>query len=97
MLGLSNLLAVVPVVSLLFGNGLAQTVQTLLWNVPDGKASDLSLTFTNGNTVPLSWNNWTSTSFIDTTKSHVDLWVTSYDWNLNQYAETLKSKSPYRR
>lgn len=68
----------------------AQSVQTLLWNVPDGKSTDLSLTFTNGVTLPLSWNNWSSTSYIDASTTLVDLWATSYDYNLNKYAEVLK-------
>lgn len=73
-----------------FGITAAQSVQNLLWKVPDGKSTDLSLTFTNGVTLPLSWNNWTSTSYIDASKTLVDLWATSYDYNLNKYAEVLK-------
>jgi hypothetical protein len=92
-----NFFTIVVAFYQLFGSTCAQTVQTLLWNVPDGKATDLSLTFTNGVTLPLSWNNWTSTSYIDTSQTHVDLWVTSYDWNLNQYAEVLKSKDSLTR
>jgi len=93
MRSLQRLLIVFQVYYLLFYSRpvAAQTVQQLLWDVPDGKATDLSQTFTNGNTLPLSWNNWSSTSYIDTFKSHVDLWVTSYDFNLNQYAYTLKT------
>jgi hypothetical protein len=83
--------AVIAVLYQLLATIDAQTVQSLLWNIPDGKASDLSLTFTNGVTLPLSWNNWTSASYINASQTLVDLWATSYDYNLNQYAEVLKS------
>ncbi|RDI78338.1 hypothetical protein Vi05172_g11731 [Venturia inaequalis] len=73
-----------------FGTTAAQSVQNLLWKVPDGKSTDLSLTFTNGVTLPLSWNNWSSPSYIDASATLVDLWATSYDYNLNTYAEVLK-------
>jgi hypothetical protein len=86
-------LAIAPIFCLLLTQTLAQSnIQSLLWNVPDGKAQDLSLTFTNGVTLPLSWNNWSYINYIDASKNHVDLWATSFDWNLNQYAEVVKSK-----
>jgi hypothetical protein len=75
----------------------ADTVQQLLWNTPSGDAADLSLTFTNGQTLPLSWNNWTTyTTDIDASTTLVDLWVSSFDWNLNQYAKNLKRMPRHR-
>jgi hypothetical protein len=76
---------------LLFSAVSAVTIQQLLWNTPSGNAEDLSLTFTNGQTLPLAWNNWTTyTTEIDASKTLVDLWATSWDWNLNQYADKIK-------
>ncbi|KAE8448039.1 hypothetical protein EG329_009962 [Mollisiaceae sp. DMI_Dod_QoI] len=62
-----------------------QTIQTILWNVPDGKLPDLSQTFTAGQTLPLSWNAYSSTQYVDTTKNLVDLWAAAFDFNLNPF------------
>ncbi|RDL35389.1 uncharacterized protein BP5553_07320 [Venustampulla echinocandica] len=67
----------------------AQTIQNILWNVPDGKLSDLSQTFTAGTTLPLSWNALVTTANIDTTENLVDLWATSYDTNLNPFSQPV--------
>jgi hypothetical protein len=70
----------------------AQTVQSILWNTPNGNEPDLSQTFTNGQTLPVSWNAWTDDSYIDAYTNLVDLWVTSFDYNINQYSDKIKSK-----
>lgn len=69
-----------------------ETVQQLLWNVPSGSALDSSLTFTNDQTIPLSWNAASDSQYFDTPVTNVYLWCTSFDWNLNQYASLLKRK-----
>jgi hypothetical protein len=69
-----------------------ETVQQILWNVPDGNLTDLSQTFTAGTTLPLSWNGWTSPDYIDAFKTLVDLWVTAWDYNLNPFSQLLKGK-----
>jgi len=69
-----------------------ETIQNILWNVPDGDLSDLSQTFTAGTTLPLSWNNYTSTLYVDTTKNLVDLWVTSFDNSLNSFSQLIKGR-----
>jgi hypothetical protein len=70
----------------------AQTVQAEVWNTPDGRQPDLSQTFTNGQTIPLSWNSWDSTAYLDTTTNLIDLWACSFDYSLNQYNILLKSQ-----
>ncbi|KAF8859277.1 hypothetical protein BDZ45DRAFT_725389 [Acephala macrosclerotiorum] len=67
-----------------------ETIQQILWNVPDGKLSDLSQTFTAGQTLPLSWNSYDSTQYVDTTKNLVDLWVAAFDFNLNPFSQRVK-------
>lgn len=67
----------------------AQTIQNIIWNVPDGKLPDLSQTFTSGQTLPLSWNAYNSVQYLDTTKNFVDLWVTAFDLNLNPLTQRL--------
>ncbi|KAH7409455.1 hypothetical protein BKA64DRAFT_720727 [Cadophora sp. MPI-SDFR-AT-0126] len=67
----------------------AQTVQSILWKVPDGTLSDLSQQFTTGNTLPLSWNAWNSDQYVDATKNLVDLWATSFDYSLNAFSQRL--------
>ncbi|KAH8598867.1 hypothetical protein B0O99DRAFT_591481 [Bisporella sp. PMI_857] len=67
----------------------AQTVQAFLWNVPDGKLSDFSQTFTAGNTLSLSWNALITTTYVDTTKNLVDLWVTSYDTSVSLFSQRV--------
>ncbi|QDS73447.1 hypothetical protein FKW77_008789 [Venturia effusa] len=85
-----GILTAINLLRQLIGTTTAQSVQILLWKVPDGTSPDLSLTFTNGVTLPLSWNNWSSPSYIDASTTLVDLWATSYDYNINKYAEILK-------
>ena len=67
----------------------AQTIQQLLWKIPDGNQPDFSSTFTEGNTVPLAWNALVITSYLDTTKTLVDLWATAYDSNVNSFAQRI--------
>jgi hypothetical protein len=69
-----------------------KTIQNILWNVPDGDLPDLSQTFTAGSTLPLSWNNYTSTLYVDTTKNLVDLWVASFDNSLNSFSQLIKGR-----
>jgi hypothetical protein len=69
----------------------AQSVQASLWNTPDRRQSDLSQTFTNGQTLPLSWNSWDSTAYLDPTENLINLWGCSFDYSLNQYNILLKS------
>jgi hypothetical protein len=66
-----------------------QSVQADLWNIPDGKLPDLSETFTDGTTLPLSWNGWTNHDFLDAAKTRVDLWVTGFDYNVNPFSQLL--------
>ncbi|SRR6266536_963955 len=69
-----------------------KTIQNVIWNVPDGDLPDLSQTFTAGTTLPLSWNNYTSTAYVDTTKNLVDLWVASFDYSLNLFSQLIKGR-----
>ncbi|CZR64405.1 uncharacterized protein PAC_14303 [Phialocephala subalpina] len=66
-----------------------KTIQQIIWNVPDGNLSDLSQTFTAGQTLPLSWNSYASTQYVDTTKNLVDLWVAAFDFNLNPFSQRV--------
>ncbi|TAQ85161.1 hypothetical protein B7494_g6514 [Chlorociboria aeruginascens] len=67
-----------------------KTVQQVLWNIPDGNLSDLSQTFTNGAVLPLSWNSFASTAYVDTIDNLVNLWVTSFDYSHNPFSALLK-------
>jgi hypothetical protein len=69
-----------------------ETVQEALWVVPDGKLPDLSQTFTAGTTLALSWNSYTSPSYIDASKTLVDLWVTAFDSNVNSFNQLLTGR-----
>jgi hypothetical protein len=89
-----NLFAITVVLYQLFECNGEETAQNLLWIVPDGTAPDGCFTYDNGMTVPLSWNNWSCTGYIDAAKNSVDLWVTS-NWDVNQYAEVLRSKRSF--
>lgn len=64
-------------------------VQEALWKVPDGTSADFSQTFTVGNSIPLAWNEFSDTSYLNVTNTLLDLWVTSFDWNTVQYAQKL--------
>jgi len=66
-----------------------QTIQQLLWKIPDENQPDFSTTFTEGNTVPLAWNALVTISFLDTTKNLVDLWVTAFDSNVDPVAQRI--------
>ncbi|KAL3419601.1 hypothetical protein PVAG01_08099 [Phlyctema vagabunda] len=68
----------------------AQTVQEAIWNIPDSSLSDLSQTFTSGTTLPLSWNPYKSSAYIDASNSLLDLWVSTYDFAQNPYSQLLK-------
>jgi hypothetical protein len=67
----------------------SQTVQSILWNIPDGNLPDLSETFTAGTTLPLSWNGWTSPDYVDAMTTLVDLWVTGFDYNVDPFSQLL--------
>jgi hypothetical protein len=68
----------------------AQTVQEDLWNVPNGKLPDLSETFTNGQSLTLSWNAFATTPYLDTADNLVDLWVTAWPPNtLTEFSQLL--------
>ncbi|KAG4432644.1 hypothetical protein IFR05_011869 [Cadophora sp. M221] len=67
----------------------AQTVQSIVWKVPDGTLPDLSQQFTTGNTLPLSWNAWNLDQYVNATKNLVDLWVTSFDYSLNAFSQRI--------
>jgi hypothetical protein len=70
------------ITTLLLPPSRAQTVQSVLWAIPDGNEPDLSQTFMAGNTVPLEWNAFEDTfDGIDTQTSLVDLWCTAFDNN----------------
>ncbi|OCL07717.1 hypothetical protein AOQ84DRAFT_408426 [Glonium stellatum] len=69
----------------------AQTVQAVVWKTPDGTLRDFAQTFDNGNTVALSWNNWSSTAYINASPTSVNLWVTSFDWALDGYNNTIQT------
>ena len=84
----------VCLVFLLLSHVSAQTVQSIVWVVPDGSLADLTQTFANGETLPLAWNAWNSTEYVDTTKNLVDLWVTGFDFALNPYSRRLAGKCP---
>jgi hypothetical protein len=69
----------------------AQSPQAILWNTPVGDLQDFSQTFNNGETLLVSWNAWTSDTQINATTSLVDLWVTSFDYSVNQYSYKIIS------
>lgn len=70
----------------------AQTVQSILWNTPNGNLADLSQTFIAGTTLALSWNAWPSQIYIDPNKNLVDLWVTAYETSRNSFNQSLIGK-----
>lgn len=84
------LLFVISLLLTLHSLSAQETVQSLLWITPSGAKPNFSLTFMNGQSIPLSWNNYTThpTSF---PINNVDLWITSFDWNVNDYHVKLKS------
>lgn len=67
----------------------SETVQSLLWKVPDGDLTDLSQTFTAGTTLPLSWNEYGVLGNVDIKRQLVYLWVTSFD--NNPYSQLLRT------
>jgi hypothetical protein len=56
----------------------AQTVQSLVWKIPDGSALDLSSSFQNGATLPVTWNGWDETDFLNGYTTITDLWAYPY-------------------
>ena len=67
------------------------TIQEEVWNVPSGQDVDFSNTFYDGNTVPISWNEYGggNTASYDT----LDLWVTTFDYTVHQYSQLLNGNS----
>ncbi|KAF2103274.1 hypothetical protein NA57DRAFT_52801 [Rhizodiscina lignyota] len=66
------------------------TIQAALWKVPDGTSPDFSQTFTDGESIPLAWNDFSGTSDVNASASLLDLWLTSFDWDNNQYSQLLR-------
>ncbi|EJT77559.1 hypothetical protein GGTG_02665 [Gaeumannomyces tritici R3-111a-1] len=66
-----------------------RTVQEAVWNVPSGKAKDLSQTFQLGQLVPLSWNAYNGTV--------CDLWLTTWDPNDPRYEYRINENVDLRR
>lgn len=64
-----------------------ETVQQALWNVPNGQEPDFSNTFTGGNTIPISWNQYGNGSMEG--YDALDLWVTTFDYSVHQYSQLL--------
>lgn len=57
----------------------AETVQKEVWNIPDGSQPDLTSSFTQGTTLPLSWNGWLGSNYINGNDTLCDLWCASWD------------------
>jgi len=70
-----------------------EPIQQAVWNVPNGQDADFSNTFYDGNTVPISWNELEdgNTALYAT----LDLWVTTFDYTINQYSQLLTGNSLY--
>lgn len=66
-------------------SALAETIQNR-WKVPDGYKSDLSQTFTSGQTLPVSWQSMN--------ESTNDLWVTTWNYNEVQYSSLIARRQP---
>ncbi|KAJ5908721.1 hypothetical protein N7495_001403 [Penicillium taxi] len=61
------------------------------WTTPDGSESDLSQTFTNGETIAVAWTGWDSgwtDGYMDG-QTVADLWVTSFSWDALEYSSLL--------
>lgn len=57
----------------------AESIQEMVWVVPDGAADDLSSDFTQGTTLPVKWNGWDETDYINPYEDLVDLWCTTWE------------------
>jgi hypothetical protein len=70
-----------------------ETVQSF-WTVPNGAlGGDFKQTFIDGETLPISWEGWSSVwtdTFLDSV-TVADLWVTSYNYEQYQYSQLLTS------
>lgn len=69
-------------------SALAETIQNR-WKVPDGGKSDLSQTFTSGQTLPVSWKSMN--------ESTNDLWVTTWNYNEVQYSSLIARRQPSQK
>lgn len=71
--------AIVFAITLLFKYAFAESIQEMVWVVPDGGADDLSSDFTQGTTLEVQWNGWDETDFINPYEDLVDLWCTTWE------------------
>jgi hypothetical protein len=77
----------------------AQSPQAVVWTSPVGTAADFSQQYTNGQTLALGWNEYYNntiygTSWVDTTKTLVSLWVASWPGYANtHFSSVIKSRS----
>lgn len=55
-----------------------------LWNVPSGKQPDFSESYTHGQNIPISWNALNNSVY--------DLWLTTWNFEVNPMALCLASK-----
>jgi hypothetical protein len=56
-----------------------------LWNTPDGDRPDFFETYTHGDIIPISWNALNHSIY--------DLWLTSWDMDVDPVVWCLQSKS----
>lgn len=64
-----------------------------MWKVPDGTSPDFTQQFSNGATLPLAWNNYTTSDPpIDTTSTFVDLWMTSFSSDVD-YSQRIDGRT----
>ncbi|TAQ84357.1 hypothetical protein B7494_g7314 [Chlorociboria aeruginascens] len=89
-----SVLAIFAIWQFVLRRSWALTVQQVIWNVPDGNSSDFTDTYTNGNTLNLSWNSWLSTSYVDAEHNLVDLWVVGFDFDVNPRNYNVRFKLP---
>lgn len=64
-----------------------ETVQQIVWNVPNGQEPDFSSTFDAGDSIPVSWNQYGNGSVEE--YDALDLWVTTADYSVHPYAQLL--------
>ena len=66
-----------------------ETVQSVIWNTPDGKLPNFSQTFNSEITLALSWNPWLSPAYVDASKSLLDLWITNFGGEMKEFNEKV--------
>lgn len=54
----------------------AYAPQELLWKYPNGKKPDFYCTYINTEVTLASWNSWNLPSYLDVSRTLVDLWIT---------------------